>query len=323
MAMLENLRKEVEQGITAAPGYIDINPSKLSVKSKKYDQGLFSFFSSKEAQIYPHSVVPAQTTQIGSPAPLVIDPSLAIHDRSLDDRSLDVEAANVSRRAQEEVQHAMAPPPGAQASAIPPPPPGPPPFFHHLAADLPIESDGKVAPLTTDQGVKDAIEESVQQLAASVTVQRKTLDGLADTLDVAVKISRYWLCVNSTMSFLMSTIELVLNSVIMIASSEFFQDEFQSAGKSTVGICASFNAVLKGLEMKLQFEVKAATVHAAYRKFKSLQQRVDMAKLDVDVRQTAMDPRDFQDLKDAFQQLVNIHAHWIPVAQRKKHEHDV
>jgi len=246
--------------------------------------------SSKHSQVHPNTPVGSEMVVVG-PAPMVVG-SAPGHSGALD-----IEAPNINSVVQQEAQHSMTPP---QAE---------------VGVPLCLLPAPSLSGRFDDEHNEDALYEAVAIIPGSsdalVAVQRRTLNGLSVTLDAAVKLSAYYYTLNNAASVCMSTMELILNALIMMSSS---MPAFQRTGISDdiVAICAAVNAVLKGLQMKLQFDVKAADVSMAFSKFKSLQEKVNHVKLNVDSRNAPLPDTEFADLMDDFRELVSAHASWIP-----------
>jgi len=323
---LESLRVDVQQSINAAPGFINIDPPEgtsfkgLRVPSMPKFKDLFSKSAEK-----------AQAAQgLNQPDPSVVGP-------------VDVEAPRSDRRVLPEAQHAMTP-----ADVVPAPPlaaPDLPPDPEQAGGEqaAPLLASGNVAadaagrsgldsafalvPGSVPAALPKGADGSASAIAAGgadaalaaagslidpsciYEVQRKTLDGLSQILLAAVQLSSFSLRFYKSAATMMSAVELLLNALIMICSSI---EALDSASKEVVAVSAAVNAVLKGLDMKLQFDVHAADCQTAFGKFKALQEKVNAAKMEVDCSNTAMNPAAFSDLKSDFQSLVNTYAHWIP-----------
>lgn len=324
---LANLRVDVQQSINAAPGFININPPKLGTSFK----GLSVPSMPKFKDLFSKSAEKAPAAQgLNQPDPSVVGP-------------VDVEAPRSDRRVLPEAQHAMTP-----ADVVPAPPLAAPDFppdpeqaggeqaapllaSGNVAADAAgrsgLDSAFALVPGSVPAALPKGADGSASAIAAGgadaalaaagslidpgciYEVQRKTLDGLSQTLLAAVQLSSFFMRFNTSAATMMSAVELLLNALIMICSSI---EAFDSASREVVAVSAAVNAVLKGLDMKLQFDVHAADCQTAFGKFKALQEKVNAAKMEVDCSNTAMNPAAFADLKSDFQSLVNTYAHWIP-----------
>lgn len=309
-SMLDSLRVEVQQSINAAPGWVSINPPSFRVPRivpEIPDLGVGaavgSLFGRKSpakgnSEVHPLSIIP----QGQGPAPVMLGPP---QQRG----AFDVQAPMISREVQQEPQHSMTPPQVEQEVLLPhlPPPPSPPiPPYDQRGGDVWHE---------VAANVQGALALSPEQQQAIVDVERRILEGFSESLEAAVSLSGKFRTFHSMATIFMSSSELILNSLIMLSSSV---PAFHSESDSLVAVLAAVNAVLKGLQMKLNFEVKCQEVSNAFSKFKSLQERVRHDILDLDARNAPLPAAELADLKEAFRGLVSTYASWIPAVKQSK-----
>jgi hypothetical protein len=278
---------EVQQGINAAPGYINIQPPKVKVSGG--GGGLQSMFGNMSKKVTPGDEE--------NPSPLVNEieqskPS-ALNTIETKVRPIDVEATEASRLVQDDVQHAMAPVPNPLNAKV------------EGVAVAEVEDDAVV----DVKAEGEAVASTVLNSSGELLVQTQMLNGISQALNAAVSVTGFYMYLHNTMSVLESVLELALNATIMLASSNIIESD---ASEKVTSICAAANAVLKGLDMKVQFEVKTAEVKVAYQKFKALQEKVNSAKLELDARKQPIFEKEFADLRDHFHDIVTTYASWLP-----------
>merc|ERR1712151_424780 len=104
------------------------------------------------------------------------------------------------------------------------------------------------------------------------------LDTMAESLRSALKTVGFFLKIFKTISITSTTLELTLNALIMAISNIPSAEDLAS---DVVAIFAAINAVLKGLDMKLDIDTKQSLAQTAHGKFSQLYQTVKDKQLEL------------------------------------------
>jgi hypothetical protein len=189
----------------------------------------------------------------------------------------------------------------------------------HTAPDAPQGDAGAACPVTADAVALATLEASQQADAQMVVVQLEILTGMASALAPAVKATSYFSKVFQTIATLQTTLELAINATIM-AFSSIPEDKFLDLSDSKnaiLAVLAAINGVLKGIDMKLQFEVRKAEATQTDTAFKKIKSKVDTQIIELNALQQPLAPEEFTAYKTDFQALVNKYAQWLGVIDTK------
>jgi hypothetical protein len=202
--------------------------------------------------------------------------------------------------------------------------PKPPPVFKsttsHLSAppidDVDVEAVSPRRSLQVD-GVHTAAD-GVQgsggaTLCEERAYQKQILTDMATTLKPAAISLGFFVSVAHTIATIQTTVELLLNAIIMIISA-VPDDSFVNIGRqknAILAIVAAINGVLKGIDMKLQFEKRAANLSTAFKALKTAQNKVKNAIAKLHARQDQLLQAEFNECKEEFQHLVDNYASWL------------
>jgi len=147
--------------------------------------------------------------------------------------------------------------------------------------------------------------------------QRQILQRYKMILDGSVKYARAKLKILVPVHNLMSAIELVFNSAIMLfENSTLIESSTTSA--EVVAVCAACNAVLKGIDMKLQLDCQANECKRALQSFKKLKEKV-ISRIAQD---HDFEGNKFSELQQGFQSMLSSYAAWMPESDQEPAQAD-
>lgn len=183
---------------------------------------------------------------------------------------------------------------------------------HTMQAAAPIDPAGVQA------NCEDSIALAVAQAqeaknAAMVQVQLKILNGMTATLNPAAKAAAKFDKVFHTIATTQTAIELAINAMIMAISSipdgSFI--DLSNEKNAVLALLAAVNGVIKGIDMKMQFEVLRANAAETDKAIKTLKSKVENKVVELDALQTPLEEAAFAAYKNEFQALVTKYANWL------------
>merc|ERR1719271_134216 len=104
-----------------------------------------------------------------------------------------------------------------------------------------------------------------------------------------------------------------MNAMIMAISSipdgSFI--DLSNEKNAVLALLAAVNGVIKGIDMKMQFEVLRANAVETDKAIKTLKSKVENKVVELDALQTPLEEAAFAAYKNEFQALVTKYANWL------------
>jgi hypothetical protein len=190
----------------------------------------------------------------------------------------------------------------------------------HLSAqptdDVDVEAPSKLRSIQID-GVHTAADGEQDSEGAALgdqaEYQKAILTGMATTLKPAVESVGVFVLVAHIIAMIQTAVELVLNATVMMISA-VPDDSFVYIGqqKDTVlAFLAASNGVLKGMDLKLQFEQRVAYLSEMSKALKTTQNKVKDAIEDLKASQAKLHSGKFNECIEDFQHLVSTYSTWL------------
>jgi len=136
-------------------------------------------------------------------------------------------------------------------------------------------------------------------------LHKRTIEGMLFSVDGAVTAATFFSALFRVISYVSTTLELIMNVLIMTFN------EFLHSDSITVAIFAAAAAVLKGIEMKLEMDTKQKQAELVLRKFVVLQEFIKQEQCNL--TKGPLDPDDYEHLLHQYQTTVSVYAVWLPV----------
>lgn len=180
---------------------------------------------------------------------------------------------------------------------------------HTMQAAAPVDPAG-----VCEDSIAVAVAQAQEaKNAAMVQVQLKILNGMTATLNPAAKAAAKFDKVFHTIATTQTAIELAINAMIMAISSipdgSFI--DLSNEKNAVLALLAAVNGVIKGIDMKMQFEVLRANAAETDKAIKTLKSKVENKVVELDALQTPLEEAAFAAYKNEFQALVTKYANWL------------